>query len=59
MTISIKEYADVETGISAVKDEQSVAISHFTIVGAKTTGITKGLTIVVDSNGKAKKVLKY
>lgn len=59
MTISIKEHADVETGISAVNNEQSVAISHFTIAGAKTTGTTKGLNIVVDSNGKAKKVLKY
>ena len=59
MTISIKEHADVESGISAVKVEQSAAVSHYTLAGAKATGITKGLTIVVDSNGKAKKVLKY
>lgn len=59
MTISIKEHADVETGISAVNNEQSVVVSHYTLAGAKTTGTAKGLTIVVNSNGKAKKVLKY
>lgn len=59
MTISIKEHVDVETGISAVNNERSVVVSHYTLAGAKTTGTAKGLNIVVDGNGKAKKVMKY
>ena len=56
MTISIQKHTS--SGIGAVKDATAAPAAYYTIAGVKSNAAAKGLTIVVDNNGKARKVMK-
>lgn len=56
MTISIQKHTS--SGIGAVKDATAAPAAYYTISGVKSNDAAKGLTIVVDNNGKARKVMK-
>ena len=56
MTISLTKYDP--TAINSAAAVASATSACYTVSGAKTHGSAKGLTIVVDKNGKARKVLK-
>lgn len=56
MTISIQKHTS--SGIGAVKGATAAPAAYYTISGVKSYAAAKGLTIVVDNNGKARKVMK-
>lgn len=56
MTISIQKHTS--SGIGAVKGATAAPSAYYTISGVKSNAAAKGLTIVVDNNGKARKVMK-
>lgn len=56
MTISIQKHTS--SGIGAVKGATAAPSAYYTIAGVKSNAAAKGLTIVVDNNGKARKVMK-
>lgn len=55
MTISIQKRTSSDIG--AVNSATSTPTAYYTIAGVKCNAAAKGLTIVVDNNGKACKVL--
>ena len=56
MTISIQKHTP--SGIGVVKGTTAAPAAYYTIAGVKSNAAAKGLTIVVDNNGKARKVMK-
>ena len=56
MTISIQKHTS--SSICAVKGATAAPVAYYTIAGVKSNAAAKGLTIVVDNNGKACKVMK-
>lgn len=56
MTISIQKRTS--SGIGAVNSATATPTAYYTIAGVKSNAAAKGLIIVVDNNGKARKVLK-
>lgn len=56
MTISIQKHTS--SGIGVVKGTTAAPAAYYTIAGVKSNAAAKGLTIVVDNNGKARKVMK-
>lgn len=56
MTISIQKHTS--SSIGAVNGATAAPSAYYTISGVKSDAAAKGLTIVVDNNGKARKVMK-